>query len=80
MDGLREQLDEGEEARADLQRQLSRANAATQEWRSKYETEGMARADELEDAKRKLQARLADAEQEIEAANIKVGGLICCVI
>ena len=75
MDGLREQLEEEQEARSDLQRQLSRSNAMAQEWRSKYETEGMARAEELEDAKRKLQARLAEAEQEVEAANIKVGTL-----
>ena len=80
MDGLREQLEEEQEARSDLQRQLSRSNAMAQEWRSKYETEGMARAEELEDAKRKLQARLAEAEQEVEAANIKVGTLICSII
>lgn len=72
MDAVREQLEEEQEARADVQRQLSRANAEAQEWRSKYEGEGMARAEELEDAKRKLQTKLADAEQDAEAAHIKV--------
>lgn len=72
LDTLRDQLEEEQEARSDLQRQLSRANAEAQEWRSKYESEGLARAEELEDAKRKLQAKLADAEQDAEAANIKV--------
>ena len=72
MDALREQLEEEQEARSDVQRQLSRANAEALEWRSKYESEGMARAEELEDAKRKLQVKLADSEQAAEVANIKV--------
>lgn len=41
MDGLREQLEEETDAKADLQRQLSRANADAQQWRVKYESEGM---------------------------------------
>lgn len=55
IDSLREQIEEEQESKADLLRQLSRANAEAQQWRTKYESEGMARAEELEDAKRKLQ-------------------------
>lgn len=51
MDTLREQLEEEQEAKADLQRQLSKANAEVQLWRTKYESEGLARLEELEDAK-----------------------------
>ena len=42
----------------------------------------MARAEELEEAKRKLQAKLADAEQDAESAHMKVNISItdvsCC--
>jgi len=44
-------LDEEAEAKADLQRQLSKANAEVQLWRTKYESEGVARIEELEEAK-----------------------------
>merc|ERR1719334_2149839 len=71
IDGLREQLDEEGECKADLQRQLSKANAEAQMWRAKYESEGVTRAEELEAARMKLAARLEEAEQQIEAMNIK---------
>nr|CAD7453412.1 unnamed protein product [Timema tahoe] len=72
LDNLREQVEEEAEGKADIQRQLSKANAEAQLWRSKYESEGVARAEELEEAKRKLQARLAEAEETIESLNQKV--------
>ncbi|GLH07675.1 Myosin heavy chain 95F [Gryllus bimaculatus] len=75
LDNIREQLEEEAEGKADIQRQLSKANAEAQLWRSKYESEGVARAEELEEAKRKLQARLAEAEETIESLNQKVVAL-----
>ncbi|XP_069185673.1 myosin heavy chain, muscle isoform X27 [Procambarus clarkii] len=71
IDGLREQLDEEGEGKADLQRQLSKSNAEAQMWRAKYESEGVARAEELEAARLKLAARLEEAEQQIEQLNVK---------
>ncbi|XP_059351924.1 myosin heavy chain, muscle-like isoform X14 [Daphnia carinata] len=71
IDGLREQLEEESEGKADLQRQLSKSHAEAQMWRTKYESEGVAKAEELEDAKRKLQARLGEAEEAIESLNQK---------
>lgn len=71
LDNIREQVEEEAEGKADLQRQLSKANAEAQLWRSKYESEGVARSEELEEAKRKLQARLAEAEETIESLNQK---------
>ncbi|XP_026481129.1 myosin heavy chain, muscle-like isoform X4 [Ctenocephalides felis] len=71
LDTVREQVEEEAEGKADLQRQLSKANAEAQLWRSKYESEGVARSEELEEAKRKLQARLAEAEETIESLNQK---------
>lgn len=75
LDNLREQVEEEAEGKADLQRQLSKANAEAQLWRSKYESDGVARSEELEEAKRKLQARLAEAEETIESLNQKCIGL-----
>ncbi|XP_065215434.1 myosin heavy chain, muscle isoform X28 [Planococcus citri] len=72
IDNIREHLEEEAEAKADIQRQLSKANAEVQLWRTKYESEGVARIEELEEAKRKLQARLAEAEETIESLNQKV--------
>ncbi|XP_049825637.1 myosin heavy chain, muscle isoform X10 [Aethina tumida] len=75
LDNIREQVEEEAEAKADIQRQLSKANAEAQLWRQKYESEGVARSEELEEAKRKLQARLAEAEETIESLNQKVVAL-----
>merc|ERR1719187_2240603 len=47
---LRERLDEECENKADVSRQLTRAVAEAQMYRSKYENEGIARAEELEAA------------------------------
>ena len=51
LDNIREQAEEEAEGKADIQRQLSKANAEAQLWRTKYESEGVARAEELEEAK-----------------------------
>lgn len=51
MDSIREAFDEEQESKTDLQRQLSRARNEAQQWRSKFESEGTHRTDELEEAK-----------------------------
>ncbi|XP_071512368.1 myosin heavy chain, muscle-like [Panulirus ornatus] len=71
IDGLREQLEGESEAKGSIQRMLSKANADAQMWRSKYESEGIARAEELEAARLKLAARLEEAESQIEQLNVK---------
>merc|ERR1711878_89835 len=44
-------------------------------WRQKYEIEGLAKAEELEMAKMKLQARLTEAQGMIENMNAKLAQL-----
>lgn len=51
LDALREQLEEEQDVKADLQRQLSKANTEAQQWRAKFEGEGAARAEELEESR-----------------------------
>merc|ERR1719341_1073300 len=75
IDGLREQLDEEGEAKADTQRQLSKSSAECLIWRQKYEIDGIRRVEELEGDKLKIVARLEEAEQSVEQLNIKNVGL-----
>lgn len=51
IDNLREHLDEEIEIKGDLQRQLAKANAEIQLWHTKYEQEGVARIEELEEVR-----------------------------
>merc|ERR1711894_136024 len=48
------------------------AQAEIQLWRSRFETEGMGRVDELEMARNKLQARILEAEENVETLNVKI--------
>ena len=76
VDQLREQLEEEQEGRAELQRQLTRANNEAAVWRQKFESgEGGIRPEELEDLKKKLGARILDGEAQLEAAVAKAIGL-----
>lgn len=50
-DLLREQFEEEQEAKAELQRSLSKANGEVALWRNKYETDAIQRTEELEEAK-----------------------------
>ena len=50
-DLLREQYEEEQEAKAELQRALSKANSEVSQWRTKYETDAIQRTEELEEAK-----------------------------
>lgn len=50
-DTLRNQLDEESESKNEAVRQVSKANAEIQQWRAKFESEGMQKANELEEAK-----------------------------
>merc|ERR1711915_863602 len=70
-DGLREQYNEEGDAKWELSRNLQRATAEAQMYRAKYESEGIARAEELEAARLKISARLEEAEQQIEQLNFK---------
>uniref|UniRef100_A0A3P9LWK3 Myosin, heavy chain 6, cardiac muscle, alpha n=1 Tax=Oryzias latipes TaxID=8090 RepID=A0A3P9LWK3_ORYLA len=74
-DLLREQFEEEQEAKAELQRALSKSNTEVAAWRTKYETDGIQRTEELEEAKKKLVQRLQEAEEAIEAVNAKCSSL-----
>merc|ERR1719195_2123612 len=54
---------------------LSKSVGEAQMWRQKYEKDGLARAEELESAKLKLQSRLAEAEGAVQNLNGKATAL-----
>merc|ERR1719500_1326716 len=71
-DGLRENYDEEVGAKENLARQLSKALGDADMWRQKYEIDGVAKAEELEMAKLKLQARLSESQAMIEQLTLKL--------
>ncbi len=72
---MREQLDEEYDAKQDLERQLSKALADANLWKTRYETEGLARIEEIDRDKGKVAARLAEAEETISALHEKLANL-----
>ncbi|CAJ0592060.1 unnamed protein product [Cylicocyclus nassatus] len=72
---LREALEEEQDTKTELQRLISKANAEAQQWRARFEGEGMNRADELEEAKRKLSNKIHEMQEQMEAANQKIVSL-----
>merc|ERR1712062_628724 len=73
VDGMKEQLEEETGLKDDILRQLSKALQESDMWRSKYEKEGLAKMEELEMSKVKLQARFSEAQGTIEQLNAKLG-------
>merc|ERR1712088_127182 len=71
-DGAREALEEIANERENLMRQVGKAETDAAMWRQKYETEAVAKAEELEMTKMKLMARLTEAESMIENLNSKL--------
>merc|ERR1719187_1207943 len=72
VDGMKEHLDEEVGAKDNMKRQCAKAEAEAEMWRQKYEKDGVARAEELEMAKLKMQARLSEAEGTVEQLNNKL--------
>merc|ERR1719369_2741907 len=58
-----------------LTRQLGKALSDADMWRQKYEIDGVAKAEELEMAKLKLQSRLSESQATIEQMNAKLNQL-----
>ncbi|KIH42444.1 myosin tail [Ancylostoma duodenale] len=72
---LREALEEEQDTKTELQRLISKANAEAQQWRARFEGEGMNRAEELEEAKRKLSHKVQEMQEQLESANQKISSL-----
>merc|ERR1712079_40662 len=70
--GMKDHFDEEVSAKENLGRQLSKALGEADMLRVKYEKEGLAKAEELEMAKLKMQARLSEAESTADQLQAKL--------
>jgi myosin heavy chain 6/7 len=72
---MKEHLEEEADAKMEVERQLSKAFADIQLWKTRYETEGVARCEEIERDKAKVCGRLAEAEDTITSLQEKIASL-----
>merc|ERR1711899_270574 len=72
LDGARCALEEESAGRENTLRLVAKAEAESQCWRQKYETDAVAKGEELEMTKMKLTARLTEAEAAIDNLNAKL--------
>merc|ERR1712121_233912 len=75
LENLREKLENESMRKSDALKALSKAQAEIQLWKSRYETEGMGRIEELEGARAKLQARIMEAEENVDALTTKIANV-----
>merc|ERR1719186_550965 len=72
VDGAKDALDEESSGRDNILRQVVKAETDADLWRQKYETDAVAKAEELEMVRMKLQARFTEAEGTIESLSAKL--------
>ena len=70
--GMRDHYDEEVSSKENVIRQQSKSNAEAEMMKLRYEKEGVAKAEELEMAKLKMQARLSEAEATADQLNAKL--------
>merc|ERR1739844_872922 len=71
-DGVKIHFDDEVQQKEEVQRQVHKATGEMNHWRAKYEQDAVARIEELEATKLKLQARLAESESTMENLNGKL--------
>merc|ERR1712083_415407 len=72
LENLREKLENEAMRKSDAMKALSKAQAEIQLWKSRYETEGMGRIEELESSRAKLQAKIVENEELVDVLQTKV--------
>merc|ERR1711971_752910 len=72
LENLREKMENEAMRKSDSLKALSKAQAEIQLWKSRFETEGMGRVEELEGARNKLQAKIVESEELVDSLTTKV--------
>merc|ERR1719209_1761977 len=72
LENLREKMENEAMRKSDSLKALSKAQAEIQLWKSRFETEGMGRVEELESARNKLQAKIVESEELVDVLTTKV--------
>merc|ERR1712002_980932 len=75
LENLKEKIENEHMRKSDALKALSKAQAEIQLWRSRYETEGMGRIEELEGGRSKLQARIVEAEENVDSLQTKIANV-----
>merc|ERR1719249_160719 len=75
LENLKEKAENEHMRKSDAMKALSKAQAEIQLWKSRYETEGMARVEELEGGRSKLQARIVEAEENVDSLQTKIANI-----
>merc|ERR1711963_88793 len=75
LENLQEKLENENIRKSDALKSLSKAQAEIQLWRSRYETEGMGRIEELEGGRSKLQSRIVEAEETVDSLQTKIANV-----
>merc|ERR1719223_2306900 len=70
LDGAKEALDEESSSRDNCLRQVAKAEGDANMWRAKYESEAVAKAEEVEKTKGKLHAELETVLSNLDAAQV----------
>jgi len=72
---LREKIENENIRKSDAMKALSKAAAEIQLWRSRFETEGLGRIEELETGRSKLQSRIVEAEETVDSLQTKIANV-----
>merc|ERR1719225_516397 len=72
LENFREKLENENARKSDALKALSKAQSEIQLWKSRFETEGMGRVEELESARNKLQAKIVENEELVDSLTSKV--------
>merc|ERR1711988_1361056 len=72
LENLREKLENEAMRKSDALKALSKAQAEIQLWKSRFETEGMGRVEELEAARNKLQSKIVESVELVDSLTSKV--------
>merc|ERR1712121_474960 len=72
LENIREKIENETMRKSDALKALSKAQAEIQLWKSRFETEGLGRIDELEGARNKLQAKIVESEELVDSLQTKV--------
>merc|ERR1719336_888710 len=72
LENFREKLENENARKSDALKALSKAQSEIQLWKSRFETEGRGRVEELESARNKLQAKIVENEELVDALSTMV--------
>merc|ERR1711892_340229 len=72
LETLKDKIENTHLQKSDIMKLLSKAQSEIQLWRSRYETEGLGRVEELEAGNSKLKSRVGEAEETVDSLQTKL--------